>query len=70
MKVVYTEIAGKELFEEDKGFYAESYILDSADTEVYELEVEDTVGLQIQYETDGIKVYMVHPEQVLSIKQI
>ena len=68
--VLYSCEMGKELFEENKGFYAESCILDSVDTEVYELEVEDNVGLQLQHEKDGIKVYMVQPEQVLSIKQI
>lgn len=68
--VLYTCPMGKELFTENKNFYAESAILDSVNTNVYELEVEESVKLQIQQEADGIKVYLVEPKQVLGFTKL
>jgi len=70
---LYTCLSGQELYSENKDFYAETAILDSVDTEVYEVEVDKVgymVELQIQYETDGVKVYKIKPEQVLSIVKL
>lgn len=67
---LYTDQMGQELFSESKVFYAESCILDAVDTNVYEVEVEESVNLQIKHEKDGIKVYGVYPRQVLSITML
>lgn len=63
---LFTDCSMMELYETGKEFFAENKPL-VGESNLVIIEVSDSVRLDIQWEKDGIQVFKVKPEYVLSV---
>lgn len=63
---LFTDCSMMELYEAGKEFFAENKPL-VGESNLVIIEVSDSVRLDIQWEKDGIQVFKVKPEYVLSV---
>lgn len=63
---LFTDSIGIEFYNKGESFFAESSPLSDAG-DLYVIEVAETVKTQITHEADGIQVFKVLPDQVISI---
>lgn len=67
MLKLFTDSSSLDLYNTGLPFFAENTPLTDAE-DLLIIEVPNEVKLQIQYEKDGLQVYQVYPEQVISIQ--